>query len=409
MSRSCFLGWLPLAIASSVLTSILSSPTLAAIDPASVLKTAGVPGGFFVHLGARDGKATAALQRESAVHVQGLLVMPKSSKRRVNRSVSWVSMARSRSIASITDALPYVDNFVNLLVVEDASGIAQEELMRVLVPEGVAMIERNGTWERIVKPRPANIDEWSHYLHDATGNSVASDDVVGPPRHLQWVGSPRWSRHHDRMASMSALVSTAGRMFYIMDEGSRISIQLPPKWKLIARDAFNGTVLWKRDIEKWQTHLWPLKSGPTQLSRRLVSEGNTVYVTLGIDDPLTALDAATGKTLRTYEGSDATEEIITTNGILFLVVRKGKAELADYSPLHGRVGDQAEVRNLFWNEEPRVVMAFEAKTGKKLWAKQTTISPLTLAADANRLYFHDGNKLVSLDQRSAKSLGKPHL
>lgn len=39
---------------------------------------------------------------------------------------------------------------------------------------------------------------------------------------------------------MSALVSTGGKMFYIMDEGSRISIQLPSKWKLIARDAFMG-------------------------------------------------------------------------------------------------------------------------------------------------------------------------
>ncbi len=94
-----------------------------------------------------------------------------------------------------------------------------EEVLRVLVPNGVAMIKSDGEWKKTVKPRPDNIDEWSHYLHDATGNSVAHDDVVAPPRHLQWVGSPRWSRHHDRMASMSALVSTGGRMFYIMDEG----------------------------------------------------------------------------------------------------------------------------------------------------------------------------------------------
>ena len=67
-------------------------------------------------------------------------------------------------------------------------------------------------------------------MHGADGNAVAKDDVVAPPKHLQWIGSPRWSRHHDRMASMSALVSAKGRIFYVMDEGSRISIQLPPKW-----------------------------------------------------------------------------------------------------------------------------------------------------------------------------------
>ena len=143
------------------------------------------------------------------------------------------------------DELPYIDNLINLLVAEDLGEVPMAEVLRVLVPQGVAMIKRGDSWEKVIKPRPEEIDEWSHYLHDATGNSVAHDDVVGPPRHLQWVGSPRWSRHHDRMASMSALVSTAGRMFYVMDEGSRVSIQLPPKWKLIARDAFQ----WKCSLE----------------------------------------------------------------------------------------------------------------------------------------------------------------
>ena len=199
---------------------------------------------------------------------------------------------------------------------------------------------------------------------------------------------------------MSALVSTNGRMFYIMDEGSRISIQLPPKWKLIARDAFNGTVLWKRDIANWQSHLWPLKSGPTQLSRRLVSSGDTVFTTLSINAPVTALDAVTGETQRTYAGSDAAEEIIHVDGLLFMVVRKGKAELADYVPLHGRTGDQQKVRELFWNEEPRVLMAFDADTGKQLWATKTKVSPLTLAAAGDNIYFHDGEKLVALNKRS---------
>ena len=110
--------------------------------------------------------------------------------------------------------LPYIDNLVNLIVIENQSSIADDEVLRVLVPNGVAYRkDPSGKWSKTVKPRPSNIDEWSHYLHDASGNSVAHDDVVAPPRHLQWVGSPRYSRHHDRMASMSALVSTGGRMF----------------------------------------------------------------------------------------------------------------------------------------------------------------------------------------------------
>ncbi len=97
------------------------------------------------------------------------------------------------------------------------------------------------------------------------------------------------------MASMSALVSSQGRLFYIMDEGSRVSIELPSHWKLIARDAFNGTVLWQQDIDKWHDQMWPLKSGPTQLARRLVADGDLLYVTLNYHAPITCLDGATGE------------------------------------------------------------------------------------------------------------------
>ena len=372
-------------------------------DAAQILIQTGVSGGFIVHLGVGTGELTAALRQGEGIQVQGL-----------DRDAATVQKARERiramgiygdvAVDQLDGAeLPYIDNLVNLMVIEDQSNVSQEEVLRVLVPNGVAYRkEAAGKWTTTVKPRPSNIDEWSHYLHDASGNSVAHDDVVAPPRHLQWVGSPRYSRHHDRMASMSALVSTGGRMFYIMDEGSRISIQLPSKWKLIARDAFNGTVLWKRDIEDWQSHLWPLKSGPTQLSRRLVSTDDTVYATLGTDAALSAIDAANGKTRHTYAGTEGTEEIVNTQGILFLVVRKGKAELADYAPLKATVGDQALAREMFWNEDPRILMAIDAASGKTLWAKQTKISPLTLAADASRVYFHDGEKLISVEHRSGK-------
>lgn len=367
-----------------------------------ILSESGVSAGLFVHLGSGDGELTTALCCRDNIQVHGL-----------DRDPGRVVAARKKifdqgrygnvSIAQLSGSqLPYVDNIVNLLIADNLDGVAESEVLRVLVPQGVALIGPRGNRRRIVKPRPDNIDEWSHYLHDASGNSVAHDDVVGPPRHLQWVGSPRWSRHHDRMASMSALVSTGGRMFYIMDEGSRVSIQLPPRWKLIARDAFNGTILWKKEIETWQSHLWPLKSGPTQLSRRLVSDENNVFVTLGIDAPLTSLDATTGEVRVTYAGSDATEEIIHKDGLLFLVVRKGKAELADYTPLNGRTGDQAKVRELFWNEEPRVIMAFEAESGELLWARTTPVAPLTLAANDAHVVFHDGEKVVCVDQRSGE-------
>ena len=80
------------------------------------------------------------------------------------------------------------------------------------------------------------------------------------------------------MSSVVAVVSAGGRVFYILDEGSAVSALLAPKWTLVARDGFNGTILWKRAIGKWHTSRWPLKSGPAQLPRRLVAMGDRVYV-----------------------------------------------------------------------------------------------------------------------------------
>ncbi len=384
----------------SIVVSADETTDAAKRNAAEIIDQSGVSAGFFVHLAPSDTALTAALRANGATQVHGLVREAdklRSARQAIQKSSDYGDIAIDLLSGN---ELPYVDNLVNLLVCEDLGDVSKEELLRVLVPNGVAMLKVDGAWEKLVKPRPSNIDDWSHYLHDATGNSVAHDDVVAPPRHLQWVGSPRWSRHHDRMASMSALVSEDGKMFYIMDEGSRISIQLPPKWKLIARDAFNGSVLWKRDIEEWQTHLWPLKSGPTQLSRRLVAADDRVLVTLGYNAPLTSLDAASGEIIHTYEDSGATEEVITTNGLVFVVVRKTKAELQDYAPANGRVGDQAAVRDLFWDEEPRVIMAFDLDSGERLWAKRTKVSPLTLSASDSQIYFHDGEKLVSLNQKT---------
>ena len=57
----------------------------------------------------------------------------------------------------------------------------------MLVPGGVAYWRHNGAWAKTVKPRPADIDEWTHYLHGPDNNAVAADKEVGEPRYLQWL------------------------------------------------------------------------------------------------------------------------------------------------------------------------------------------------------------------------------
>ncbi len=373
---------------------------------AEILDASGVAGGLIVHLGCSDGKLTAALRAAESFQVLGL-DRDSAKVAQAREFIKSRGMYGNVAVDQLAGSkLPYVDNLINLVVAEDLNGIPLDEVLRVLVPNGVAYVRQGNAWQKTIKPRPKNIDEWTHYLHGSDGNAVAHDDVVGPPKHLQWLGSPRWSRHHDRMASMSALVSANGRVFYIMDEGSRISIQTPPKWTLTARDAFNGTILWQQRIDTWQHHLWPLKSGPTQLARRLVAIGDSVYVTLGIDAPVTELNAATGEVRQSYDGSDGTEEFVAHGDLLVAMVNKGKSELADFAPQFN-TGDQARINKDFaWNEEPRQVAAYDIKTGKPMWKLDTKISPLTLAADADSVFYHDGQQVSRLERATGKVLWK---
>ncbi|UCD27788.1 MAG: PQQ-binding-like beta-propeller repeat protein, partial [Planctomycetota bacterium] len=344
--------------------------------------------------GCGDGTLTAALCVNDSYLVHGLDANPGDVERAREHIRSLGIYGKVSTEHWSGKRLPYIDNLVNLFVSQDPGEILMDEVLRVLAPNGVAYIKRGDTWVRTTKPRPKEIDEWTHYLHDANNNAVANDSVVGPPRRLQWTGSPKWGRHHDRMSSVSAVVSAGGRVFYIFDEASRLSVLIPPKWTLIARDAFNGVILWKRPIDKWHTHLWPLKSGPAQLPRRLVAAGDRVFVTLGLDQALVALDAATGETVQTYEKTKSTEEIIFSDSVLFLLVNQDDQQ-HDFTSLE-------EIKRgyggKFWDEATREIVALDAGTGDVLWTAGWRVLPGTLAADHDRIVFHNGECIVCLDR-----------
>ena len=355
-----------------------------------ILEATGIQGGLIVHVGCGDGRLTAALHANDSFLVHGL-----------DDDAANVETAR----ATIRDAgtygpvwaehftghvLPYTDNMVNLLLAEHLGDVPMDEVLRVLVPNGVAYVKQGDRWVKTVKPRPKDMDEWTHYLHDTTGNAVSRDRLVDFPKQFQWIGGPRYSRHHDHMSGASAMVSAGGRLFSIFDHASPFSIQLPSEWQLVARDAFNGSVLWRREMGPWFSQLQRLKSGPADLPRRLVAIGDTVYVTLALDAPVTALNAATGETQRTYGETNGTDEILYSDSVLFLVVnREGYSQGPFYE----------------WTEQKRTLMAVEAGTGKTLWQTEWRwVVPGSLAVDGDRVVFFDGECVVALDRKTGGEL-----
>ena len=398
-------------LTSSFLCMMLSAVSVSADDARELLTISGIKGGLIVHLGCSDGTLTARLCAGDQYFVHGL----DSDSTDIAAARDHILKQGLYGPVSVDRwdgrNLPYADNLVNLIIVEEHENVSEAELLRALAPNGVALIRKQGQWEKIVKPWPLEIDEWTHYLHSADGNPVAQDSMVGPPQRLQWIGSPRWSRHHDHTASLNALVSSSGRLFYIFDEGPTASIQLPSRWRLIARDAFNGVILWKRQIEKWNTHQYPLKSGPAHLLRRLVAVGDRVYVTLGIDEPVTALDAASGRTLRTYRGSEYTREIVVSDGVAFFVADTSRSLLPDWrrNDTYVWANSNRANPNWGWNGRSRKILAYDAGSGDALWQSETPVAPCSMAVDDKRLVFHDGQKLVCLDRRNGDRLweGEP--
>jgi len=388
-----------------------------------ILAATGVRGGLVVHVGCGDGRLTAALRATDGFLVHGL----DTDEGRVSRAREAI---RELGLYGPVSAdrfdgrgLPYVDNAVNLVVSEDLGRVPTAEVMRVLCPGGVAYVRVGGAparrslgeggWKKTVKPRPDEIDEWTHWLHDASGNAVARDTVVGPPRHAQWIAEPRWQRHHELTPSVSALVSAGGRLFGIVNEAPP-GIDGPDRWVLLARDAFNGKLLWKRPIAEWGWRQWGDHSyghgrwnHPTHIARRLVAVGPSagsgrsgrVYVTLGFNAPLTALDAATGRTIRTYAGTEFTDEVLYDDGTLILAVNEGAQ-----GP--GRVKVAPPVK--------KAVLAVNAETGEVLWrtgdlegaiSKADAIERVThlmLTAGGGKVFCVEDGAVVALDRETGK-------
>jgi len=373
-----------------------------------ILDTAGVQGGIVVHLGSGDGKLTAALRVDDRYTVHGLERDPA----KVDAARSYIrslGIYGPVSVEQHSDSLlPYTDNLINLVVVDDPGQVPMEEVMRVLAPGGAACVERDGRWERIVKARPENIDEWSHFLHDASNNAVADDTVVGQPRSLQWIAPPLWLRSHETPSGIQSTVTAGGRLFYFFDEGL-IGItdqRIPDRWSLVARDAFNGKLLWKRPLGSWGWRAWSpgqyegqdwttlrgrRTDVPAENQRRIVADGDRVYATLAYRAGMSILDAATGDVITTVEATRGTSEILVSDGIAVCYTRQVPEDVAQR-----RGADDAAGASL---------VAVDGRTGEVLWRHQSgPIRPLALAIDNGRVVYMAGKDLVALDLKDGRQL-----
>ena len=385
-----------------------------------LVKASGVQGGLVVHLGCGDGKLTAALRVNDRFVVQGLgtdAAKVDAARQHIQDLGLYGPVSADRLVGK---TLPFADDLVNLVVVPGVGfQVSGEEIARVLAPRGVALFHKDlksrvsvlsprseGDWLVYRKAVPDDIDDWTHYLHDAGGNAVAADLQVGPPKHLRWVCGPTWGRSHEFNPSINALVSGEGRTFYILDEGmpGLTDLRFPARWVLIARDAFNGIELWKRPVPNWGWREWNTRgmwSAPLTLNRRVVTDGPRVFATLGYKASVTVLDAADGRELRTLPNTSGTDEMLVTDGILLLCVREKLSVATGPTKNPKRRLNPHE-----WAIDApgyAALVAIDAASGRELWRKAPRlVRVLTLAAQKGRACFHGGERVVCLDLKTGK-------
>ncbi len=341
-------------------------------------------GGIVVHIGCGDGELTATLRGRDRVVVHGLDSDP-ANVREARSLLRERGLYGPVSVAKFDgERLPYADDLVNAVIVSDAArfDIAPAEIARVLRPGGTSWIEATaGEWTRSTKPWPAEIDDWSHFLHDASNDCTAKDRRVAPPQRMIWRCGPLWARSHEHTSSLVAMVTAKGRIYYIFDEGltSLTGAGIPERWTLIARDAFNGVLLWKRRLDHWRDGVWTnrsLRGVLPSVQRLLVAEADRVFTPLSLAAPVSIIDGDDGDVLATCEGSGGAQELRCSNGVL--LVRHGKKGL----------------------------LAFDAHTGVRLWAVGDQLVPNTLAAGGSRVFYQAGAVVKCVDSRTGDVLWK---
>jgi len=297
---------------------MVSQLAFAADDAATakaVLDAAGVKSGVAFHLGCgqKDSPGLTAALADQGLVVHGL-ALDDAAADRARKAVEAKSLAGRAMVERVApNPLPYLSDLANLIVVEDmaaltAAGVTRDEILRVLAPGGVLATLDGGKWTKFVKPRPREMDDWTHTSHGADGNMVSNDKVFRFPIGLRWIdGVPM---NMVRWAGVRGWIVANGRCFALSSTELENVFRREKTHYLVARDAFNGFPLWKIGCGTGDdgSYLTWVNAGP------LAADDARVYALK--KDKVIAVDAATGKIAYTCPNKSPAGRILVADGTL---------------------------------------------------------------------------------------------
>ncbi len=422
------------------------APELSALDHLSVdvermIEATGVKGGLCIQIGLANEMLTRRLVDSERFLVHGVDADVAAVERVRHAFQSKGLYGRRVSVErGFAGRLPHASNLANLVVVEHrVSGLDYREILRVLAPGGALFVGGGvgdeadlkvagfGNVRSVAggltgqKPK-GSAGEWHHWRGGAGDNAVSEDAGTDLPRRLQWLAHPRFTIGHK---TAIVAVSARGRVFHttywltpFLAPGERMDAQ----GLLVARDAFNGTLLWTRSI-------------PRTDPREMVAAGERVLVKLKSLGPVVALDAATGETVQTFEDSQGTTDIRHSDGVVLLKTdatllamdATSSAKLWDVNlaslfnqiRLAPRYAEVRAADGHVYIHSPHAGAAwgFDLKTGRELWkrAGATWLTECRISTcGAGAVFFVSGGGLLgrtlyAVSGRDGRDLWRRHI
>lgn len=356
----------------------------------ALLGTLGTGRGIVVLVGsAADSVADLARKTEWTFFVQ----QPKAHADKLRATLDAAGLLGTRvTVQEGVATLHLADDLADVVVVPADVQLDDAEVLRVLRPEGKAHV---GT-RTLTKGYRKGTDEWSHPYHGPDNNPQSGDTVLQRPYLTHYMVAPWYCP-----LPMQSVIA-GGRIFKVFGDRSSAKPQEALMNKLLCLNAFNGTVLWERD----------LPPGFMVHRNTLIATPDTLY--LGDDKSCKLIDTATGKVRDeiVIDKPDADGRtwkwMALEDGVLYALV--GEAEEAD-QPLKGdRIRGAGwpwwKIKNYKFGFG-KTLFAIDPKTKKTLWRvrEDDPIDSRGVALLKGRLYyFSEGKFLACIEARTGKPL-----
>ena len=392
-------GLLLAALAAAVLTPLWASRVVCGADAADLLKRVGATRGIWAVLGDKECALSLDLARKSDLTLFVQLATAEDVAS-ASRAADKAGLYGTRIFVSqgTPAGIPLAGDLADAVVaVGDAAGAAKTEVLRVLRPQGKAIVGE----AEFTKPFPAGVDDWSHHYHGPDNNPQSADRLARAPYLTQFAVEPRYA------PAPQAVVASAGRVFMAFGHVAWHPREEPMLNTLIAVNGYNGTILWRK----------PLRQGHMVDRCTMIATPEGLY--LGGAASCQVLDTATGEVAAEITvPADLTDGPFwkwmgMEGGVLYALV--GKEEKQDPDAKWGNTGHgwpwDAISRgynqgDYAWGFAP-TLFAIDPKTRKVLWHHREAkpIDSRGLCMKNGRIFLcRFGEYVACLDAATGKEL-----